>query len=160
MLPVRLAGDHQYGKLLFIWLSLVMSLMVPFVLYFSNGMSWMRSWTELSQFLTIFLPSFDIDATLILSNRHPAKVLSTTVSNSISSGGNRSMTSFVYEHGKQCMPCSHRIISEIPPKIYTMERCYFLKPIYLFSSDIIVRFTCDGQLESAFRAHVLVHINY
>ena len=30
MLNVRLAGDHQYGKLLFIWLSLVMSLMVSF----------------------------------------------------------------------------------------------------------------------------------
>ena len=27
---VRLAGDHLYGKLLFTWLSLVMSLMVSF----------------------------------------------------------------------------------------------------------------------------------
>ena len=30
MLNVRLAGDHLYGKLLFTWLSLVMSLMVSF----------------------------------------------------------------------------------------------------------------------------------
>ena len=30
MLNVRLADDHQNGKLLFIWLSLVMSLMVSF----------------------------------------------------------------------------------------------------------------------------------
>ena len=30
MLNVRLAGDYQYGKLLFTWLSLVMSLMVSF----------------------------------------------------------------------------------------------------------------------------------
>ena len=28
MITVRLAGDHLYGKYLFIWLSLVMSLMV------------------------------------------------------------------------------------------------------------------------------------
>ena len=27
---VRLASDHLYGKLLFTWLSLVLSLMVPF----------------------------------------------------------------------------------------------------------------------------------
>ena len=34
MLKVRLAGDHLYGKLLFTWLSLVMSMMVFFVLSF------------------------------------------------------------------------------------------------------------------------------
>ena len=32
MLNVRLAGDHLYGKLLFTWLSLVMSLMVSYML--------------------------------------------------------------------------------------------------------------------------------
>ena len=32
MLNVRLADDHMYGKLLFTWLSLEMSLMVPFFL--------------------------------------------------------------------------------------------------------------------------------
>ena len=31
MLNVRLAGDHLYRKLLFTWLSLVMSMMVSFV---------------------------------------------------------------------------------------------------------------------------------
>ena len=34
MLSVRLAGDHLYGKLLFTWLSLVMSLMVSFCAVF------------------------------------------------------------------------------------------------------------------------------
>ena len=59
MLIVRLAGDHLYGKLLFIWLSLVMfHLAVIGDIYdgvfsccpFSHEMSWMRSWTSLSQF--------------------------------------------------------------------------------------------------------------
>ena len=53
MFNVRLAGDHLYGKMLFTWLSLVMSLMRSFcaVFFFSHEMSWMRSLTELSQFL-------------------------------------------------------------------------------------------------------------
>ena len=34
MLNVRLAGDHLYGKLLFTWLSLVMSMMVSFCAVF------------------------------------------------------------------------------------------------------------------------------
>ena len=34
MLNVRLAGDHLFGKLLFTWLSLVMSMLVSFVLSF------------------------------------------------------------------------------------------------------------------------------
>ena len=34
MLNVRLAGDHQRGKLLLTWLSLVMSLMVSFCAVF------------------------------------------------------------------------------------------------------------------------------
>ena len=58
MLNVRLAGDHQYWKLLITWLSLVMSLVVYFMLSFSHEMSWMRSGTELSQFLKVFLPNF------------------------------------------------------------------------------------------------------
>ena len=45
MLNVRLAGDHQYGKMLSTWLSQVMSLMVSFVLSFSNEMSRNRSGT-------------------------------------------------------------------------------------------------------------------
>ena len=55
---VRLAGNHLYGKWLFTWLSLVISLMVSyFVLSFSHETSWMRSGAELSQFLRIFLPT-------------------------------------------------------------------------------------------------------
>ena len=34
MLNVKLAGENLYGKLLFTWLSLVMSMMVFFVLFF------------------------------------------------------------------------------------------------------------------------------
>ena len=50
MLNVRLVGDHQYGKLLFPWLSLL-----SFLLSFFYEISWVRAWTELSQFLRIFL---------------------------------------------------------------------------------------------------------
>ena len=57
MLNVRQAGDHLYEKLLFTWLSLVMSLMVSFCAVLSHEMSWMRSRTELSQFLRVFLPT-------------------------------------------------------------------------------------------------------
>ena len=55
---VRLAVDHLYGKWLFTWLVVVMSMMVSyFVLPFSHEMSWIRSGTELSQFLRIFIPT-------------------------------------------------------------------------------------------------------
>ena len=58
MFTVRLAGDRLYGKWLFTWLSLVMSLMVPFcAALFYHEMLWMRSGTESSQFLKVFLPS-------------------------------------------------------------------------------------------------------
>ena len=57
MLNIRLAGDHQYGKLLFTWLSLVISLMVSFCAVFFHDMSWMKSGTELSLFLRVFLPT-------------------------------------------------------------------------------------------------------
>ena len=75
MFNVRLAGDHLYGKWLFTWLSLVMSITVSyillylavtddvftvsyFVLSFSHEMSLMRSGFELSQFLRNVLPTF------------------------------------------------------------------------------------------------------
>ena len=57
MLNVRPAADHKYGKLLFTWLSLVMSLGVSFCAVFFAEISWMRSGTELSQFLRVFLPT-------------------------------------------------------------------------------------------------------
>ena len=58
MFSVRLAGDHLYGKWLFTWRSLVMSLVVScFVLYFFPQMSLMGSGTELSQYLKNFLPT-------------------------------------------------------------------------------------------------------
>ena len=46
MLNDRLAGDHLYGKLLFTWLSRVMSFEMAFcAVLFSHEMSWMRSGT-------------------------------------------------------------------------------------------------------------------
>ena len=51
----RPAGDHLNRKWLFTLVSLIMSLVVSyFVLSFSHDMSWMRSGTELSQFLGFF----------------------------------------------------------------------------------------------------------
>ena len=62
MFIVWLAGNHLYGKWLFTWLLLVMALMVSyFVLSFFHEMSWMRSGTELGQFLT----TLKLDETLI-----------------------------------------------------------------------------------------------
>ena len=63
MFNVRLAGDHLYGKLLFTWLSLVMSLMMSYfvLFFFLLEMSWMRSGTELSQFLSNSLFTFSIN---------------------------------------------------------------------------------------------------
>ena len=55
MLNARLVGDHQHGKLLFTWLSLMTSLMVPNCALFSRGMSWMGSGTRLRRFLRVFL---------------------------------------------------------------------------------------------------------
>ena len=59
MLNVRLAGDHLYGKWLFSWLSLVMSLIMSYLCYpFSQEMYWIRYGTEVSQFLRLFLSTF------------------------------------------------------------------------------------------------------
>ena len=33
------------------------------------------------------------------------------------------------EHGIPCMSCPLQIISEMLPEIYTVKKCYFLKPI-------------------------------
>ena len=59
MLNVRLAGGHLYGKQLLIWLSLVVSLMVTFVLSFFPLDVLDRNW-DLTEsvsegFLTIFV---------------------------------------------------------------------------------------------------------
>ena len=71
MFNVRLADGHLYGKQLFTWLSLVVSLMASFVLSFfpldvldeiwdliesvSEGF---LTYSSLSQFLRVFLPTF------------------------------------------------------------------------------------------------------
>ena len=60
MLNVRLAGDHLYGNWLFTRLLLVITLMVSFLCCpFSHEMPWMRSGTELSQFLRVFIPTLN-----------------------------------------------------------------------------------------------------
>ena len=58
MFIIRLAGGHLYGKWLLTWLSLGMLLMVfYFLLSFFPRDDLRRSGTELSQFLTIVLPT-------------------------------------------------------------------------------------------------------
>ena len=72
MFNVWLSGDYLYGKWLFAWLSLMMSLMVSYLCCpFSHEMSLVRSGTELSQFLRIFLTTFAV-STLSASERRPA----------------------------------------------------------------------------------------
>ena len=69
MFNVSLAGEYLYGKWLFTWLSLVMSLMMSyFVLsFFSIEMSWMRSGTELGLlFLRIFFYLLFLEASFIV----------------------------------------------------------------------------------------------
>ena len=78
MFNVRLAGDHPFGKWVFICLSLVMSLMVSVLCRpFSHEMSCMRPGTELSQSLRIFLP------TLSGTDRSRTKSLSKTLKGKI-----------------------------------------------------------------------------
>ena len=58
MLHVRLDSDYLFGKLLFTLLSLVISLTVSCLCCsVSYEMYWMRSGTELSQSLRVFLPT-------------------------------------------------------------------------------------------------------
>ena len=72
MLNVRLAGDHQYGEIA-IHLAVTGDVIdgVFFVLLFSHEMSWMRSGTELSQFLRGFPTYFFMTCKL----RLPLKAL-------------------------------------------------------------------------------------
>ena len=61
MLNFRLAGYHVYGKWLFTWLSLLISLVMSFCsVLFSHEMYLKRSGTELSQFLRVFLPTLTV----------------------------------------------------------------------------------------------------
>ena len=57
MFNVRLAGCHLYGKQLFTWLSLVVSLMASFVLSVLPLDVLDEIWDLLSQFLRDFLPT-------------------------------------------------------------------------------------------------------
>ena len=58
MLIVRLACDHLYGKLLFTWLSLVMSLMASFcAVLFPTRCLGRDLELSLGQFLRVFLPT-------------------------------------------------------------------------------------------------------
>ena len=58
MFNVRLACDRLYGREMAVHLAVVGDGFVfYFVLSFSHNMSWMRSGTELNQFLRIVLPT-------------------------------------------------------------------------------------------------------
>ena len=63
MFNVRLAGGLLYGKQLFTWLSLVVSLMASFVLSFFPLDVLDEIW-DLSQFLRNFLPTLTLGITL------------------------------------------------------------------------------------------------
>ena len=58
MLIVRLAFGHLYGKYLFTWLSLVMSLIASFVLSFLPRDVLGEIWDLISQFLRVFHSPF------------------------------------------------------------------------------------------------------
>ena len=55
MFNVRLAGGHLYGKQLFTWLSLVVSLMASFVLYFFPLDVWGEIWDLIESIAEGFL---------------------------------------------------------------------------------------------------------
>ena len=57
MFNVRLAGGHLYGKQLFTWLSLVVSLMASFVLSFFPLDVLNEIWDLIESFLRDFLPT-------------------------------------------------------------------------------------------------------
>ena len=57
MLTVRLAGDHLYGKLLFTWLSLVVSMLVSFYAAFFQRDILDEILDLAGQFLWVFLPT-------------------------------------------------------------------------------------------------------
>ena len=57
MFNVRLAGGHLYGKHLFTWLSLVVSLMASFMLSFFPLDVLDEIWDLIDQFLRDFFPT-------------------------------------------------------------------------------------------------------
>ena len=61
MFNVRLAGGHLYGKLLFTWLSLVVSLLASFVRSFFPLDVLDEIW-DLIEFLRDFLPTLGSDS--------------------------------------------------------------------------------------------------
>ena len=60
MFNVRLAGGHLYGKQLFTWLSLVVSLMASFVLSFFPLDVLDEIWDLIKLFLRDFLPTLSM----------------------------------------------------------------------------------------------------
>ena len=75
MLIVTLAGDHLYGKWLFTWLTLVLSLMASFVLSFFPRDVLDEIW-DLLQLLRAYLPTLsDWQRNVHLSTMHMVCVL-------------------------------------------------------------------------------------
>ena len=59
---VRLSGEHLYGKLMFTWLSLVMSVMVSFsAVLFPRDV--LEEILNLIEFLRVFLPTYNVPPT-------------------------------------------------------------------------------------------------
>ena len=109
MLNVRLAGGHPYGKQLFTWLSLVVSLMASFcailfpdvflflsrypllilnaLLLSYHTLYAMLRYQGRHRYVTIVNKTVYIDIKVASSRRHSAKVLKTTAGNSIVATG-------------------------------------------------------------------------
>ena len=79
MFNVRLAGGHLYGKQLFIWLSLVVSMMASFVLSFFPLHVLDEIWDLIKSvsegFLTYFCTNGKHFCILVLKSRFITKVL-------------------------------------------------------------------------------------
>ena len=96
--PPLCSYNYKYivnGKSLFTWLSLVMSLVVSLVLSFSRKVSWVGSRTELSQFLSVFLPSLKTSVHIPRNNRRIYIIAKVTI---ICSACVSSNDFFLYRH--------------------------------------------------------------
>ena len=161
MINVRLAGDHLYGKWLYTWSSLVMFLMMCyFVLsFFFNGMSWMRSGTELSHFLRIFLHTLVYSrTTTIIQNYNLGLILDFKVmewtwkllTHTYTEKRRKLYTPMAYFvcQGYNYLPLSVCLsISVFPTKFYQCNKVLSLQPIQVSSDSLYGKVKYRKMLE-------------
>ena len=73
MFNVRIAGGHLYGKRLFTWLSLVMSLMASFVLSFFPLDVLDETWDLIESVSEDFLPTLMMHTACTILHKHRFK---------------------------------------------------------------------------------------